>query len=69
LARPRSGSTITWASCPNAEAEFWVRTVGEAEVERRGNQRLTARGHMTERELAAARLAAGESVVMQTFAT
>ena len=39
---------------PKQEAEYWSRRITEAEVERRGYQRLAAKGHMTEEELGAA---------------
>ena len=39
---------------PERDAEFWSKKITEAEIERRGYQRLTARGHMTDEELAAA---------------
>jgi site-specific DNA recombinase len=39
---------------PERDAEFWSRKINEAEVERRGYQRLAAKGHMTDEELAAA---------------
>ncbi len=39
---------------PEREAEFWARRMTEVEVERRGYQRLAAKGHMTEEELGAA---------------
>jgi hypothetical protein len=39
---------------PERDAEFWARRMDEAEVERRGYQRLAAKGHMTEEELGTA---------------
>ncbi len=39
---------------PEREAEFWSKKITEVEVERRGYQRLTGKGHMTEEELGAA---------------
>jgi site-specific DNA recombinase len=39
---------------PERDAEFWSRKITEVEVERRGYHRLTAKGHMTDEELAEA---------------
>ena len=39
---------------PERDAEFWSRKIAEVEVERRGYQRLAAKGHMTEQELGVA---------------
>jgi hypothetical protein len=39
---------------PERDAQFWSRKITEAEVERRGYQRLAAKGHMTEQELGVA---------------
>ena len=39
---------------PERDAEFWSKKITEVEIERRGYQRLTARGHMTDEELVAA---------------
>jgi site-specific DNA recombinase len=39
---------------PERDAEFWSRKITEVEVERRGYQRLAAKGHMTEQELGVA---------------
>jgi hypothetical protein len=39
---------------PEWDAAFWSKKITEAEVERRGYIRLAAKGHMEERELAAA---------------
>jgi hypothetical protein len=39
---------------PEKEAEFWSKKMTEADIERRGYQRLAAKGHMTDQELGAA---------------
>ncbi len=39
---------------PGRDAEFWSKKITESDVERRGYHRLTAKGHMTDEELAAA---------------
>jgi hypothetical protein len=46
---------------PEREAEFWSAKITEVEAERRGYQRLAARGHMTDGELAAALLEVDET--------
>ncbi len=46
---------------PEREAKFWSKKLTEVEVERRGYQRLAARGHMTDEELAASLSELGET--------
>ena len=39
---------------PQRDAQFWLKKITEAEVERRGYHRLAVKGHMTDEELATA---------------